>query len=456
MTEAEAFQASSLQVAADTANNLIKQGKRIKPGYNVSQEAITKLEAHSNEQTNERLYQISPRSADAYYDNSSLTNRGKIASIRLVNANNTLEGITNTNTRYKASKIEDYSVYKDLVGISNKARGYDRFLLTHFGVDYSEKTQIMTTFGDNEVAYYFGKNPVVINLSGVIIDSLTNNWFSDFINVYQTFLRGTQLAKNFELLELVLPNMTVVGTVLSLSHQQTADRDTDIPFSIQFYAKKITMLPQKVLGTSGYTQETLSSTSIFNAGNKQSQGASLPQLGTGHISKTGATNGFTEPSWLAGAGNELQLGADWFRNNITSAAVSVIATLTKIIQVVAKDISAIVLSFTNPLNAILSDIMNVAVQGTAVANLIEAKVADIAHTIGTVSINLRNTLSSLKNTAGTITRLPQSVSDAFKHNVHHGRIGSSAAVLSSGKKNITKAAVLNSGAPYSVQSSFAI
>ena len=31
----------------------------------------------------------------------------------------------------------------------------------------------MTTFGDNEVVYYFGKNPVVINIQGMLIDSLT-------------------------------------------------------------------------------------------------------------------------------------------------------------------------------------------------------------------------------------------------------------------------------------------
>jgi hypothetical protein len=461
-TESEAFAASSVQNAANIANTLIKRGITPKPAYNITQEDIDELKYHSKEQTNERLYQVSPRSAHTFYDNKALTDRGDITSIRLLNSNNLLQGKNNTDSRYNNSLTGDFSAYTDLIGLSNNSRGYDRFLLTDFNVAYSEKTQIMTTFGDNEVVYYFGKNPVIMNLSGLVLDSLTNNWFGNFINLYQTFLRGTQLAKNFEMLEIVLPNMRVIGSILSLSHQQNSARDTDIPFSMQFYAKEILMIPQPTLGVYGYTQQPLSSHGIFNGGNRQSQGAGLPQLGTGNTSKVGTTGGFAEPTWLSNPGsitaasNNLQFGADWFRNNITSPVVSVIATLTKIIQIVSKDITSIVLAFTNPLNAILSDIMNVAVQSTAVANLIEANVGDIARNIGTVSINLRNTISSLKNTAGVITRLPQSVSDAFKNNVHHGRIGSSAAVLSSGKKNITKVAVLNSGAPYSIQNSFTI
>ena len=203
-----------------------------------------------------------------------------------------MEGLGNTYKRFKSSKIPDEDTYLDLIGITNKQRGYDRFLLTDFNVSYSEKTQIMTTFGDNEVVYYFGKNPVIINLSGVLVDSLTNDWFGNFINLYNNFLRGTQLARNFEMLQLVLPNMTIVGSILSLSHQQTSTRDTDIPFSMQFYAKQIMMLPQPTLGIYGYSQQPLSGAGIFTTANRQSQGASLPYLGTGKTPAT-TTGGFT-------------------------------------------------------------------------------------------------------------------------------------------------------------------
>ena len=172
-TEADAWTASSVQNASNTANQIIKTGRRPKPAYNISQGDIDALIDNSKQQTGERLYQVSPRSNHAYYDNNSITERGDIASIKLINSNNSLEGLSNTSKRFDSSKIPDKSIYNDLIGISNKQRGYDRFLLTDFSVSYSEKTQIMTTFGDNEVVYYFGKNPVIINLSGVLVDSCT-------------------------------------------------------------------------------------------------------------------------------------------------------------------------------------------------------------------------------------------------------------------------------------------
>lgn len=422
--------------------------------------------------TSERLYVVEPRSAQGRYDGDAYNNRGPTASIKLINTNNNLEGAGNTDKRYTDSGLKDGSVYRDLLGITNNAKGYDRFLLTSCDVSYSEKVQIMTTFGDNEVVYYFGKNPVIMNLQGILIDSLTNDWFGSFIKLYQTFLRGTQLAKNFEMLELVLPNMKVIGSILSLSHQQNSARDTDIPFSMQFYAKQITMLPQPSLGNFGAQNLLVSGSGIFNTSpNRQTPGASLTSsalpssvsINGEKYAISGTAGGFTEPSWLSNPGkltdvsNQIATGYTWFRNNISSPIVSVIASLTKVIQVITKDISKIISSFTDPINAVLRDIINISTQATAVALLVENSAGKIGHLLATPSINLRNTLASLKSTAGVITRLPENVSDAFKRNYHIGKIGSSAAILSSGPQgSVKKTAVLSSGAAYTVQNSFII
>jgi hypothetical protein len=469
-TEAEAWQ----QVSASNATNSIMHGVIPKDSSALPQSTIDAAVAESQSQTSERLYQVQARSARGLYNGNPYNDRGDIASIRLVNSNNNLEGIENTEVRYATSGIEDASVYHDLIGITNQSKGYDRFLLVSCDVSYSEKVQIMTTFGDNEVVYFFGKNPVVMNLQGMLIDSLTNDWLGPFVQLYQTFLRGTQLAKNFEMIELVLPNMKVIGSILSLSHQQNSARDTDIPFNMQFYAKQITMLPQPTLGTFNQNLSvSLKASNVFAAGGRYGQGASLASTtATPTVSiygqkytalGSGSTGGFTEPTWLSNPGkltdisNSLATGYTWFRNNISSPVVSVIATLTKAIQTITKDITKIISSFTNPLNAVLSDIINVATQATAVATLVENSAAGIGHILAIPGINLKNTLSALKNTAGVITRLPESVADAFKRNFHTGYIHHSAAILSSGPQGKTsKKAVLSSGTPHTVQNSFII
>ena len=421
--------------------------------HNMSNPPIAEVTAA----TSERLYVVEPRSAQGVYNGNSITDRGPTASIKLINSNNTLQAILADNARMKEGNInaDDFLILTGRSLLTNSNVGYNRFLLTSCDVAYSEKTQIMTTFGDNEVVYYFGKNPVVMNLQGMLIDSLTNDWFCSFIKLYQTFLRGTQLAKNFEMIELVLPNMSVIGSIISLSSHQDSARDTDIPFSMQFYAKEIKMLPQLTMGPTAINNSV---TAIFSNPDRSSQGASLP-------AKTATTtnNGFTEPAWLSNPGvisnitSTINTGYTWFRNNIVSPVVSVIASLTRIIQVISKDISNIVSSFTTPLNAILSDVMSISVQANSVAIIIENAATNIGHLLSEPRVNLRNTLASLKHTAGVISRLPEDVSTNFKKNYHVGKIGSNAAILFSGKNGTTsKTAVLSSGSNYTAQNSFLI
>lgn len=422
-------------------------------GNPINSSSVNSAVKDSNAATSERLYIVEPRSAQGLYNHNSLTDRGPTASIKLISTGNLLGGLSSDTRRFLGDV--NYADYNALFAKVNTSSVYDRFILTACDVTYSEKTQIMTTFGDNEVVYYFGKNPVIMNLQGILIDSLTNDWFGSFVKIYQTFLRGTQLAKNFEMLELVLPNMKVTGSIISLSSHQDSARDTDIPFSMQFYAKEIKMLPQPILQSAASNS---SATSIFFNPDRFSQGAGLPPQTTAITN-----NGFTEPTWLSNPGvisnitNTIYTGYAFFRNNIISPVVSVIASLTRIIQVISKDISSIVSSFTIPLNAILSDVMSISLQANAIAITIENTAADLEYLIGSTSMNLRSTLTSLKNTAGVICRLPEDVSSIFKRKYHRGRIGTGAAILHSGRNGtVSKSAILSSGSPYTAQNSFTI
>ncbi|HXP49956.1 MAG TPA: hypothetical protein VN922_08385, partial [Bacteroidia bacterium] len=108
--------------------------------------------------------------------------------------------------------------------------GYASFLITGLQCMMNEKLQVTETFGDGEVYYYFGREPITINVSGMLIDSVDNDWFTQWLYMYGQVLRGTQVAKRYQLVKLVMPNMTLIGTIASMSFSQDAGRDTDIPF----------------------------------------------------------------------------------------------------------------------------------------------------------------------------------------------------------------------------------
>ena len=201
--------------------------------------------------SDKRLNVIRPRSARGLYSDGErggfTSDRGPITYMRLLKN-------ANYDPKNEVSSKVDVSAELDQLLSTSEKQGFTKFFLTGISTQYNEKTQILTTFGDNEVVYYFGKQPMMFNLTGLIFDSMENDWFSKFITLYQQVLRGTMLAKNFALVELVLPNMKLVGTISGLSHQQDSTRDTDVQFSMQFVAKEVEPLPVEIpTGTGSLT-----------------------------------------------------------------------------------------------------------------------------------------------------------------------------------------------------------
>lgn len=411
----------------------------------------------SNLQTSERLYVVESRAAAALYtQNPKLSDRGPSCSIRLISSNGALGGGT-VKDRLSNAGVSA----KTIANLSQQGlgTGYNDFLLSGIDVGLSEKNQIMTTFGDNEVVYYFGKNPTIINLRGVLIDSLRNDWFGEFLRLYNSLFRGTLLAKHFELIEIILPNVTITGSILSLNYGQDASRDTDISFSMQFYAKTMVTNPIPFLYSN--VAANISATPLF----KTNTAVKYPDVNTTFNT---ATQSFSEPSWLTSLGsvanstatssNGLTTGIDNLLNNRNSPVVSVIANLSKIVQITTNDLTLITSSFTAPVNAVLRGVTNVATQATSIANILQLGAASLGSTLAMPGINLKTALRSLKSTAGTITHLPEDLATTFKRNFRGGSISQGAAVLGGTHtaSNKAKAAAVSSGNIYSPQNSFII
>lgn len=173
--------------------------------------------------------------------NSSLNDRGKISRLRLLNVSS-------------ASKTKGDAFHKkvmDEIG-GSESRGMTSFFIQAVSYVDNEKHQIMQTFGDDTAVFFFGRAPRMITISGVLIDDVHNNWFYKFLTIYDRYLRGTRLARNFRLINLELPNATMTGVILGMQYDQSSENDTVVRFSFSMLVKNY----EPVSATPFVSQET--------------------------------------------------------------------------------------------------------------------------------------------------------------------------------------------------------
>jgi len=173
-------------------------------------------------------------------------NRGQHTYIRLLtsNASTSLQQHLSSATYSPTSLGTNTSgPLADAINGNSTTLGYASFLLTDIGGSFDEKVQVQEVYGDAEVTYYFGRQPISMQFGGVLIDSPDNNWFLQWIEMYANALRGSQLARNYELVKIVTPNLTLTGTITNMSWNQNAARDVDIPFRFTLLCKTVTPNP---------------------------------------------------------------------------------------------------------------------------------------------------------------------------------------------------------------------
>ncbi len=411
----------------------------------------------------ERLFTSRPRYTPQKFIESEgvwqteFVDRGTPASIQLLT--------DDANTATSGIRLPDSEIYSTLEStlqdLVKSESGYTNFLLTDIQTQFTEKVQITEVFGDTEVAYYFGKSPVVFNLSGILIDSVDNNWFVQFVQAYAHVLRGTQLAKNYELVQINLPNMKIIGTIMDLRYSQNSARDTDIPFAISILAKQIipisTVIPsvpltnEAVLIDFGRAEGFTNFTSLQNINKlKESIDAmasradslipselkqSLMEAGGTFADALGAYTNV--PSTLLGV-----------RSGLFSPVYGIISSITKVVQATTGDITDIIGSFTNPVRSILRDIRTVSTQAMGLITLVENSVDKILREPINVIDDVRSTLINLKNTSGAISRMPETVSESINRLFKSGALSSSAPFLRSNSISKDKRALLDSGTKY--------
>lgn len=420
----------------------------------------------------ERAFTVRPRSTPLDNATKYTSDRGPIAAIRLLSdksKDDILSGVAQSSDS-SISQSLDYSLDKLL-----SDDGYSDFLLTNVDVNLSEKVQINEVFGDSEVVYYFGKSPVQFTISGIVFDDVDNNWFYNFIVSYFTVLRGTQLAKNYQLAKLNLPNMSVVGTIMGLSYSQDSSRDTDIRFTMQFLAKSViprpVLLPSEILNnnavkldldiaeglerfrnkaTINSIKNKLTSTKTYLGSSLDMKETAVSQaiqgFGSTVVGAISSARGFFDES-ITGIFSVAEL-----RANLLSPVYGVLTTLTKVV----KSITGASLSFlndvTSPLTDIMRDVRTIANEAISLVNAVESGVDSLVGQIENVDKDLRKTIKALKNASGAISRSPENISNILKRLELVGRKKGGLASLKSGGRSKAKKALLTSGTPYTAES----
>lgn len=189
-------------------------------------ELLYKYLTESTNESQEPIKVVRPRYVASQLDDNS-AKRGERASIKI---------LAPRETGYSYS---NFSVVSEATKNKFDTEGFASFFMQNISAAYSEKTQVLQTFGGSDVVYYFGQAPVQINISGLLFDDITNQWFVEFCRAYQEIMRGTRLAQNQHLVDINTPSMRIVGSINSLSHNQDASRDTDIAFSISVHAQSV-------------------------------------------------------------------------------------------------------------------------------------------------------------------------------------------------------------------------
>lgn len=116
-------------------------------------------------------------------------------------------------------------------GLAFTAR-YSNFLIQSIQEQRAEKHQMMETFGPTYI-FFFGPRPVMLSVSGQLLNSADFNWKSEFKKNYELFLRGTQCVTNATTVYLSYDDYVVRGYILTASFDDTAELNELCSFNFQ-------------------------------------------------------------------------------------------------------------------------------------------------------------------------------------------------------------------------------
>jgi len=106
------------------------------------------------------------------------------------------------------------------------------FILQNVSFARQEKTQILETFGDH-YTFFYGSKPTVMQVSGLLMNTIDFNWKNEWLHNYENYLRGTRCVESRALVYLGFDDVLVSGYILGTSVNHSAQNPYLCPFQFQ-------------------------------------------------------------------------------------------------------------------------------------------------------------------------------------------------------------------------------
>lgn len=117
---------------------------------------------------------------------------------------------------------------------------FNNFILTSIREQYSTIQKVHLNFSGSWNVFFFGDNPVVVNLEGGLLDSEKFPYYQEFMTAYTDYLSGTKVTENRMSMVISYDGKIIEGFLLSVSNSTTAAIEGYKGLSMQLLVKKIT------------------------------------------------------------------------------------------------------------------------------------------------------------------------------------------------------------------------
>lgn len=363
-------------------------------------------------QEGERLYTVRPRYYATDPDNPK---RGEAASIRIISSKGTLESSEIASMLKSSPRHEKAAVTKML------STGYQEFILSDINYQIAEKHQVFQTFGGKDAVYFYGRAPIMLQISGYVIDDLDNDQFAKMASAYTNHLRGTRLAKNYSIVELSLPNATFFGAITAINFAQAADRDTDVRFTMTFIVRDSVF-------RSTDTYFTDDSGNVVDYQNENFlQSAELPITQAVVNAKSADAKAVIKGS-TASTVSDNKSGLDIA--GIYQNGVDIIPSMADILGGFSlDDLTGFFTKWNNALGEVLNivtsaidDVTSFVNEAVAYIGAIEAGIDGFLSTISNVVVQFENMIETVKDAYGTIVSFPETLTNKIGRFISNGFI----------------------------------
>jgi hypothetical protein len=108
------------------------------------------------------------------------------------------------------------------------------FLIQQVQEQRAEKQQIVLTFGEPYI-FFFGEQPRIINVTGVLLNTEDFNWRAEWWENYDRYLRGTQCVRQRTRVYLSWDDIVVEGYIMSANAQEDATNRNIVQFQFQMF-----------------------------------------------------------------------------------------------------------------------------------------------------------------------------------------------------------------------------